>query len=130
MIKKFFLCVDGILSQNGKVFLVKRNVEPFKGFWHVVGGQVEENETLKDALKREFKEETNLDIEVGDIVGGRIEETFDRVKIIVALEVIAAKGEIKLNGENVDYGWFDGMPESVVFDYSTVLEQLSAHKKT
>ena len=75
--------------------LMKRNVEPFKGFWHVVGGQVEENETLKEALKREFKEETNLDVEVGKIIGGRIEETFDRTKMIVAFEVASAGGEIK-----------------------------------
>jgi ADP-ribose pyrophosphatase YjhB (NUDIX family) len=34
---------------------------------------VEENETLKEALKREFKEETNLDAEIGDILDGRIE---------------------------------------------------------
>jgi ADP-ribose pyrophosphatase YjhB (NUDIX family) len=70
---------------------MKRNVETFKDFWHVVGGQVEENETLKEALKREFKEETNLDVEVGKIIGGRIEETFDRTKIIVVFEVASAQ---------------------------------------
>jgi ADP-ribose pyrophosphatase YjhB (NUDIX family) len=38
---------------------------------------LEENETLKDALKREFKQKTNLDAEVGDIIDGRIEKTFE-----------------------------------------------------
>jgi 8-oxo-dGTP diphosphatase len=126
MTKSFFLCVDGILIQNRKVFLVKRNVEPFKGFWHVVGGHVDDNETLKDALRREFKEETNLDVDVGGIVGGRMEETFDRVKIIVAFEVTAARGEVKLNNENIDYGWFERLPDRVVFDYSGVLKQLNS----
>ena len=30
--------------------------EPFKGYWRVVGGHVEENETLKEALKLESTE--------------------------------------------------------------------------
>ena len=57
--KKFVVCVDGVYVRDGKILLLKRAVEPFKGFWHVVGGHVDESESLKDAVKREFKEETN-----------------------------------------------------------------------
>ena len=99
-VKVFMLTIFAVirrwcLVKGGKILLLKRNVEPFKGCWHVVGGHVEENETLKDSLKREFKEETNLYVEVGKIIGGRIEETFDRTKMIVAFEVASAGGEIK-----------------------------------
>ena len=38
--------------------MLKRNVEPFKGCWHVAGGHVEEGESPQEALKREYKEET------------------------------------------------------------------------
>ncbi|TRO54424.1 NUDIX hydrolase, partial [Candidatus Bathyarchaeota archaeon] len=88
--KEFVVCVDGVYIRNGKLLLLKRNVEPFKGYWHVVGGHVEENESLRDAIKREFKEETGLEVTVGSIVAGRVEETFDRIKIIVAFEVTSA----------------------------------------
>jgi hypothetical protein len=44
---------------------------------------MKENKNLKEVLKREFMKETNLDIEVGDIVDMRIEKTFCKVKIIV-----------------------------------------------
>jgi len=54
--------------------LLKRSVEPFKGFWHVVGGHVEGNESLQ-AVKREFKEETSLDVEAGEIIACRLEQT-------------------------------------------------------
>ena len=60
--EKYFLCVDGVYIKEGKILLVKRDVEPFRGCWHIIGGHVEENETLKQALKREFKEKTNLDV--------------------------------------------------------------------
>ena len=43
--QNFVVCVDGVYVKDGKILLLKRNVEPFKGFWHVVGGHVEENET-------------------------------------------------------------------------------------
>ena len=119
--KKFVVCVDGIHVRDGKLLLLKRNVEPFKGCWHVVGGHVEDDESLKAALKREFKEETGLDVTVGGVIDGRLEVTFDRVKIIVAFEVVSAQGEVCLNSENEAYGWFDEVPYDSVYDYSKYL---------
>jgi 8-oxo-dGTP diphosphatase len=119
--KEFVVCVDGVYVRDGKMLLLKRSVEPFKGFWHVVGGHVGEDEGLKAALIREFKEETGLDVTVGGIIGGRIEETFDRIKIIVAFEVVSAEGEVHLNFENEAYGWFDEFPCDSVYDYAKYL---------
>ena len=116
--EKYFICVDGVYIKAGKILLLKRNVEPFKGCWHLIGGHVEENETPKQALQREFKEETNLDVEVGEIIDARIEKTFDRTKVIVAFEVTSAEGEIKLNSESEEYGWFAKTPSNSVCDYS------------
>ena len=121
--KPVSVCVEGVFVKDEKILLLKRNVEPFKGYWHVVGGQVKENETLKDALKREFEEETNLDITVSKIIGGRIEETFDRTKLIVAFEVTSAEGEIKLNSENTEYRWFGQVPLNSVYDYGKYLRK-------
>ena len=110
--KKYILNVDGVYVKDKRILLLKRNVIPFKGYWHIVGGQVEENETLKEALKREFKEETNLDVEVGDIIDVRLEETFDRIKIVIAFKIIAAQGKITLNNENEKYGWYRKIPSN------------------
>jgi ADP-ribose pyrophosphatase YjhB (NUDIX family) len=125
--KKFFVCVDGVYIKDGKILLLKRSVEPFKGCWHLVGGHVEENETLKEALRREFKEETNLDIDVGDIIDGRIEKTSDRIKIIVTFKVTSAQGKIKLNPESEEYGWFAKIPCDSVYDYSKYLPKKDAN---
>ena len=119
--KKFVVCVDGVYVEDGKILLLKRNVEPFKGVWHVVGGHVEENESLEAAVKREFREETGLDVVVGGVIDGRIEVTFDRVKVIVVFEVVSAEGEVCLNSENVAYGWFDEVPCDSVYDYAKYL---------
>ena len=51
--KKSVVCVDGVYVKDSKILLLKRNVEPFKGYWRLVGGQVEKNESLKEGVKRE-----------------------------------------------------------------------------
>ena len=122
--KPYCVCVDGILCRDGKILLLKRNVEPFKGHWHVVGGHVEERETLKEALKREYKEETNLDVEVGDIIDWRVEETSDRIKLIVVFRIKKAEGKVKLNEENVKYRWFSTLPSNSVSSYTFLLEKI------
>ena len=124
--KKIVVCVDGVFVKDGKILLLKRNVEPFKGCWHVVGGHVEENESLKAAVKREFMEETGLDTAVGDVIDARLEETFDRIKVIVAFEVKSAEGEIRLNSENAAYGWFDEVPRESVYDYAQYISNKRA----
>ena len=127
-VKKFVVCVDGVYVKDGKLLLLKRGVEPFKGYWHVVGGHVEEDETLKEAVKREFKEETGLDVVVGSIVGGRLEETFDRIKIIIAFQVVSAEGEVQLNSENEALGWFSQVPCNSVYDYTKYLSTMNGLK--
>jgi 8-oxo-dGTP diphosphatase len=66
--------VGAVIVQDGKALIVKRAHEPRKGEWSLPGGRVELGETLVDATKREIKEETGLDVNVGPIV-----EVFDRV---------------------------------------------------
>ena len=118
---KAVLCVDGLYVKDGKVLLLKRANEPFKGRWGLVGGAVEKGETLIQALKREFKEETNLDIEVGKLIDTRIEKTFDRTKKIFTFEVLTAVGAIKLNPESEAYCWFDAIPDNSVYNYEKFL---------
>lgn len=55
--------VSGLIEKDGKVLLVKEILESGE-HWIVPGGKVEFGESLADAVKREIKEETNLDVEV------------------------------------------------------------------
>jgi len=66
--------VGGVVVRDGKALIVKRAHEPRKGEWSLPGGLLELGESLQDAVRREIKEETALDVTVGPII-----ETFDRV---------------------------------------------------
>jgi len=54
--------VGGVLVQDGKVLLIRRGKEPLRGRWVVPGGTVEPGETLEEALVREMREETGLEV--------------------------------------------------------------------
>jgi nucleoside triphosphatase len=49
-----------IFNREGKLFLMRSH--KWKGKWVVPGGHIELGERMEDALRREVKEETNLDI--------------------------------------------------------------------
>jgi 8-oxo-dGTP diphosphatase len=57
------LGVSVLVRHDGRVLLVKRGREPFKGFWSLPGGHVEGGETLAEAAAREVREETGVEVD-------------------------------------------------------------------
>lgn len=58
-----------MIIHKESVTLIKRKNPPYKGSWALPGGFVEYDETVESAAIRETKEETGLDVTLGDIVG-------------------------------------------------------------
>ncbi|MCF7843492.1 NUDIX domain-containing protein [Candidatus Gracilibacteria bacterium] len=57
------LNVDLVIRKEGGIVLVQRAIEPCLGYWHLPGGTVYKNETIKDASIRIAKNETGLDVD-------------------------------------------------------------------
>lgn len=58
------IIVSALIKKDGKFLLVKEVLESKKPYWIIPGGGVNFGESLKEALKREIKEEVGLDIEI------------------------------------------------------------------
>ena len=59
---------------EAKILLVKRDTVPFKGYWALPGGRMEQGETVEQTVIREVKEETGLDVEIVRAVGDYVEK--------------------------------------------------------
>ena len=69
------VAVGAVILDGDHVLLVQRGHEPLKGEWSLPGGAVELGESLEEALVREVREETSLDVTVGPVV-----EVFDSIR--------------------------------------------------
>lgn len=61
--------VGVLVRQDNRVLLTQRRHEPDVGLWTVPGGLVELGEGIREAAKRETKEETGLDVEIERLLG-------------------------------------------------------------
>ena len=106
-LKKNALAV--IVNNDNKILLLKRADDskiwqPNK--WGLVGGGIENRETPEQAVKREIKEETGLNINKF-IKTFTIQRNPDNIEHIFPCRYNGDPTDIKLNEENSNYGWFD-----------------------
>ena len=63
-------CVGAVIKDDrGRLLLIKRGHAPGAGLWSLPGGRIEPGETDAEALVREMREETGLEIEAGQLIG-------------------------------------------------------------
>jgi ADP-ribose pyrophosphatase YjhB (NUDIX family) len=108
--------VQGILERDGRVLLARRAHDPRKGHWDIPGGFVDEAEHPLDALRREFREETGLDVEPAGFL--RIDiEPYDHRHVFSVTWIVHAGGEPVAADDVEELRWFgpDELPEEMAF---------------
>ena len=72
--KRPLVGVGAILLRRDRILMAQRGKEPLKGWWSLPGGALEIGESLHDAVCREVREETGLEIEPLGVL-----EIFERI---------------------------------------------------
>ena len=60
--------VAAVIMKEGKVFATQRGYGEFKDGWEFPGGKVEAGESPEAALRREIREELEVEVNVGDLI--------------------------------------------------------------
>ena len=66
--------VGAIILNRGRILMAQRGKDPLKGWWSLPGGALETGEALADAVRREVREETGLEVRPL-----RVFEIFERI---------------------------------------------------
>jgi len=126
MMKKCItLTVDAIIPYQGKIIVIRRRNEPFKGYYALPGGIVEYGETVEEAVLREVKEETGLDVKIYKLVGVYSDPKRDPRGHFVSICFITLPvgGELKAGSDAKDIALFslDNIPK-LAFDHNKMIE--------
>jgi len=121
--------VDALIVEDGRIVLIKRGTDPFKGKWALPGGFVDSGETAEEACGREAKEETGLDVNVGKLLGVFSDPARDpgRGTIAVAYLCSVLGGEIRGGDDAEEAKWFslDSLLE-LAFDHKKIIEKVKS----
>lgn len=103
------IIVSAIVEKDNRILLIKEVLESGKELWIVPGGTAEFGETLEQAVRRELKEETNIDI--GDIEYLHFKEVvrtqFDYHTVIFFFRAVPRNEEIVPGNKILDARFFD-----------------------
>ena len=94
------------------MLLLRRRFPPNRGLWAIPGGLVELGESVREAVIREVKEETGLDVELEGILDVATDIHRDRAGRIryqyVLVDYVArhSGGVVLPNAESTAWGWF------------------------
>ena len=105
--------VEALIIVDDKLFFLRRNNEPVKGQWWFPGGRIRRGESLKQALHREIKEETGLDVTSARFIGVYSRIFPERHDITIAYLCRCKEGRVKLNDEHSEYGFFTMNPDGL-----------------
>ncbi len=115
--------VEAIILKDDSFLLLKTNNEPVKEFWWFPGGRIRKNETLKQALIREIKAETDLTLTESKFFN-IYEKIFPERHDITIAYICKCKGKIKLNNEHSQHKYYKRSPKNAHHYIQQVIDDL------
>ena len=124
--KGYGLTVRGVIKNgDGEILIVKRHPKSRTDpeMWELPGGKVEMGEHFADALVREIKEETNLDVNVGDFCEAIQNDYSHKRTVQLMMYLDDVGGDVKISEEHTEFMWAS-LDKIRTLEISTSLEKL------
>ncbi len=101
-----------IPERDGRILLMRRALEPRRGYWTFPGGFLEVGETAQEGARREAEEEVGVSVELGAILGAYTRR--DIGIVVVVFRAQAPEEEPQPGEEALEVGWFT--PEAIPWE--------------
>jgi ADP-ribose pyrophosphatase YjhB (NUDIX family) len=93
------------VTDDGRIVLLRRGIEPGRGSWAQPGGFLEVDETVTEAAIRETLEETGLTVVPGEFIG--LYTRLEAAVVVIAFEARVVGGTFTPNPEALEIEAFD-----------------------
>ncbi len=104
----FVAAVAAVIFKNGRILAMKRSMkkDAGPGLWETLSGRIDAGEEPLDAMRREIKEECNLEVEI-DARPVTVYQASRKGKpmILVIYRAKYLSGEVELSEEHDEYAW-------------------------
>lgn len=118
---------QAVIVRDGEVLLGRRAADPGKGRWDLPGGFLHEGEDAVDALRREVREETGLELDLTEFLGTWNEPYWDRDVLCLTWLATPSGGAERAGDDLTELRWFraDERPHDDELAFPTFEEILS-----
>ncbi len=129
-------CNAVVLENNkGEILLVKRKFPPKKDCWDLPGGFIQPNENLEESIKREVKEELNIDISINRFIGiysdRYLYQNINYPTLCVVVSAKTRKGKLLSKDDVSQFRFFDkGLVLKQKIAFKGILLSLKDYLKT
>lgn len=101
-----------VRNPAGDILLLRRSASSRNnaGLWDLPGGKIDREESVDDAIRREVREETGLQIDTCVFVAGQVHTYGDKSLLCIYLSASVQGATVQLSDEHSEYEWFRDWP--------------------
>ncbi len=125
----------GLVHQDGKLLLVRRAIDPWRGYWDIPGGFLKNGEPPQDGALREVEEETGFSCAIDRLLGVYLDTyyaddpDFHIMNFYFVMHPTGGSARLDHESDAVDWFPIDALPD-IAFEHAQhVLRDFKASLK-
>lgn len=123
------MCVDVIVETPKGIVLTLRDIEPWKGQWHIPGGTVIYTESVEHAVKRVAKEEIGINVAIQKLIGYTEYHSERKLRgwghsICLEFLVKIQSGKLRGSRQGKKFGVFKKAPVNTIAEQKRFLKKM------